>query len=123
MSREQETNMFRFENLEIWKRSVSLTDQLFNLSDKLEKMHHYRFGEQLRGAALSISNNIAEGSGSSSKKDFRQYLNYAHRSVFETVSMITIARRRNYISENERSSLHSELEEISKMITGFSKSL
>ena len=115
--------MFRFENLEIWKRSIIITDRLFDLADKVEGLRQYRFVEQLRGAALSISKNIAEGSGSSSRKDFTQYLNYAHRSVFETVNMILMAHRRNYIRGEEKNLLRNELEEISKMINGFSKSL
>ena len=88
--------MFRFENLEIWKRSIEVTDRLFDLADTFEAKHHYRFADQLRGASLSISNNIAEGSGSSSKKDFTKFLNYTHRSIFETVNMLIIASRRAF---------------------------
>jgi len=42
----------------------------------------------LRSAILSISNNIAEGSGSSSKRDFAHFLNIAHRSAFEVANII-----------------------------------
>ena len=115
--------MFRFEDLNIWKRAVELTNRLLDLSDDLQKRHQYRFADQLRGSALSISNNIAEGSGSSSRKDFRQFLNYSRRSVFETANMTIIARRRNYIDGAEKESLIQELEEISKMLIGFSRSL
>jgi four helix bundle protein len=115
--------MFRFENLEIWKRSVDITDSIFGIADQLENKHCYRFADQLRGAVLSISNNIAEGSGSSSKKDFCQFFNYTHRSIFETVNMLIIAYRRKYILVQQKDSLKNELEEISKMIMGFSKSL
>lgn len=115
--------MFRFENLEIWKRSIKITDEMFNIADIIESKHQYRFADQLRGAVLSISNNIAEGSGSSSKKDFTQFLNYAHRSIFETVNMLILASRREYFNEQQKSHLINELEEISKMISGFSKSL
>jgi len=115
--------MFRFENLEIWKRSIQITDKIFNIADIIEKRHHYRYADQLRGAVLSISNNIAEGSGSSSKRDFTQFLNYTRRSIFETVNMLIIARRREYISEELKNHLINEFEEISKMISGFSKSL
>ena len=115
--------MFRFENLEIWKRSIEATDRLFDLADLIEARHYYRFADQLRGASLSISNNIAEGSGSISKRDFIKFLNYSHRSIFETVNMLTIAARRKYIDCNEMISLTNELEEISKMVSGFSHSL
>lgn len=65
---------FRFENLEIWQRSVDIAEKLFKLADMLEEKKLYRFADQLRGAGLSMSNNVAEGSGSSSKKEFMQFL-------------------------------------------------
>jgi four helix bundle protein len=116
-------DMFRFENLDIWKRAIQITDEVFNVADFLEGRHYYRFADQMFGAVLSISNNIAEGSGSYSKKDFKLYLNYTHRSIFETVNMIIIEYRRSYINEEQNEHLKTELEEISKMISGFSKSL
>ncbi len=51
---------FRFQNLEIWKKAVEIGMQLFDIADDLEKRRLYRFAEQLRGAGLSMSNNIAE---------------------------------------------------------------
>ena len=52
--------------------------------------HCYRFSEQLRAAAMSITNNIAEGSASTSDKDFAQFLNIARRSVFECVNILIL---------------------------------
>ena len=48
---------FRFEKLDIWKRSVEIGMKLFDIADELEKKHLYRFAEQLRAAGLSMSNN------------------------------------------------------------------
>ena len=50
----------------------------------------YRYAEQLRAAGLSISNNIAEGSGSSHKQEFIQFLNITRRSLLEDASVITL---------------------------------
>ncbi len=55
---------FRFQDLDIWKMSIDISNELFDIADELEYKKLYRFAEQLRGAVLSISNNIAEGSGS-----------------------------------------------------------
>jgi four helix bundle protein len=73
---------FRFQKLEIWKNAVEIGIELFDIADDLDKRHLHRFAEQLRAAGLSMSNNIAEGSGSISKKEFRQFLNVARRSTF-----------------------------------------
>jgi hypothetical protein len=58
---------FRFQDLEIWKEAIEIGNILFDKADKLEVKKLFRFAEQLRGAGMSISNNIAEGSGSHSK--------------------------------------------------------
>lgn len=65
---------FRFESLTIWQDSIIIADKMFDIAEKLTNERLFRFTEQLRGAALSISNNIAEGSGSFSNKDFANYL-------------------------------------------------
>ncbi|MBU1887739.1 MAG: four helix bundle protein [Candidatus Omnitrophica bacterium] len=61
---------FRFEDLEIWSFSIKIADKLFDIADVLESKKLFRFADQLRSAAMSIYNNIAEGSGSDSNRDF-----------------------------------------------------
>ena len=114
---------FRFEELDIWKRACDVGDELCDLADALEKKRLYRSAEQLRGAALSISNNIAEGSGSSSKPEFKNFLNYARRSVYEDANMLAFFERRAHISNETKLRLFNELEQLSKMILSFSRSL
>jgi four helix bundle protein len=114
---------FRFENLDIWKKAVETGIQLFDIADDFEKKRLYRFAEQLRGSGLSMSNNIAEGSGSHSKNEFRQFLNIARRSTFENANMIIIFHMENLISEKSKNDLLAELDELCRMITGFIKSL
>lgn len=105
------------------KRLVTSGIGFVVLADELEKKRLYRFAEQLRGAALSISNNIAEGSGSTSKAEFKNFLNYARRSVFECASMVAFFARKGYIDLNSRERLFAELNELSKMIIAFSRSV
>ena len=93
---------FRFEDLDIWKDSVAVADVLYNFADRAETKNQFRFSEQLKGAALSISNNIAEGSGSFSKNEFAQFLNYARRSTFECANILVIYQKRNLINEVEK---------------------
>jgi four helix bundle protein len=81
---------FRFENLAIWQRAVDIAIKLFRLADSLEERRLFKFAEQVRSAGLSMPNNIAEGSGSTSKKEFIQFLNIGRRSTFENASMILV---------------------------------
>jgi len=114
---------FRFENLEIWQRSVDIARKLFKIADSLETKKLYRFADQLRGAGLSMSNNIAEGSGSTSKKEFVQFLNIARRSTFENANMIIIFSKEKLISEDVKDEIIQDLDELCRMITAFSRTL
>jgi four helix bundle protein len=114
---------FRFQDLEIWKVAIEIGDELFDISDKLDKKRLYRFAEQLRGAGMSMSNNIAEGSGSSSKKEFIQFLNIARRSTFENANILILLRRRKLIEEGTVEKLHDKLDHLCRMITKFQKTL
>jgi four helix bundle protein len=110
-------------DLDIWKESIKMNDQLFDLADAMSDAKSYRVAEQLRGASLSISNNIAEGSGSFSSKDFANFLNIARRSVFETANISFVAHRRNFIEKEKLDQILNDLESLSKKITNFRKSL
>jgi four helix bundle protein len=70
MTRRRLMVKFRFQDLKIWQLAIEIADALFDIADELERKKLFRFAEQLRGSAMSMSNNIAEGSGSSSKKEF-----------------------------------------------------
>ena len=54
-----DSGTFRFQKLEIWKKAIKIGHKLLDVADILEERKLYRFTEQVRGASLSISNNIA----------------------------------------------------------------
>ena len=114
---------FRFQDLEIWQLAIEIADELFDIADILENKKLYRFAEQLRAAGMSMSNNIAEGSGSDSIKDFGNFLNIAKRSAFENANIIILLRRRNFITSKAESEILEKLDKLSRKITSFKKSL
>lgn len=114
---------FRFENMDIWKDAISISDMLFDYADKAEEKKYFRFAEQLRAATMSISNNIAEGSGSFSDKEFASFLNIARRSVFECANILQIFLRRRIIDNEEKHTIYLQLVVLSKKITNFRKAL
>ena len=113
---------FRFEDMAIWQRAVEVSMPVFDVADALEDQKKYRFGEQLRAAMLSVSNNMAEGSGSSSDIDFANFLNIARRSLFEVASMLLVFHHRGILPERP-SEILAELVELSKMTLAFRKTL
>jgi four helix bundle protein len=114
---------FRFQDLEIWQLSIEIADELFDIADMLEKKKLYRFADQLRGAGMSPPNNIAEGSGSGSAKDFANFLNIAKRSTFENANIAILLRRRNLISSEAENRILENLDKLSRKIMNFKKTL
>jgi len=114
---------FRFQDLEIWKLAIEIADELFDIADELEKKHLFRFAEQLRGAGMSMSNNIAEGSGSEWKKEFKNFLNIARRSAFENANILIILNRRKLVIDAIVERLLDKLDKECRMITNFKKTL
>ncbi len=113
--------MFKFEKLEIWIKAVELAKELFAVADILESKKRFKFAEQLRGAALSMPNNIAEGSGSDTDADFARFINIAKRSAYENANMVIIFSE--YIDDATKQHLLTELEILCRMMVNFNKTL
>jgi len=114
---------FRFQDLKIWQLAIQIADELFDIAENLDKKRLYRFAEQLRGAAMSAPNNIAEGSGSSSKKEFIQFLNVARRSTYENANILILLEKRGLVSAEYLAQLLDKLDHLCRQITNFQASL
>jgi len=115
--------VFRFEELEIWKLAIEYGNELYNIADKFPSKELYGLGSQLRRAAVSISNNIAEGSGASTNKDFCFFLDTSIKSTLETVNILYFAQIRKYLTEEKRLKLYEEAEKIIRKIRSFKRTL
>jgi len=114
---------FRFQDLEIWKEAIEIGNILFDIADELEEKKLFRFAEQLRSAGMSISNNIAEGSGSHSKAEFRNFLNIAKRSAFENANILIVLHKREVVTDVMLNSMLERLDVLCRKITSFQKSM
>jgi four helix bundle protein len=114
---------FRFEDLEIWQLARTLAVKLHRLAEDLDRKRLYRYAEQLRAAGLSLTNNIAEGSGSTHSQEFKQYLNIARRSLFEDTSMLMVFESLGLFSRAEIDEILGDCDILSRKITNFSRSL
>jgi four helix bundle protein len=116
-------NMFRFEELEIWNLAIAYAEEIYRLCDKMPSSEKFNLTDQIKRASLSISNNIAEGSGVATTKNFKSFLDISVASALETVSLLFFAFRRGYISENDRLMLYQKAELLIKKIRAFKNSL
>jgi four helix bundle protein len=83
----------------------------------------FAFKNQIQRAVVSIMNNIAEGFERKGNKEFKQFLFIAKGSCGEVRSMLYLAFKLNYLSENEFKKLYNLSVEISKILSGFIKTL
>lgn len=86
-----------FEEMEIWKRSQDLAEIIFTICNSNEKIiKDFSFKDQIKRAALSISNNIAEGFEYSNNNDFYRFLRIAKGSCGEVRNCLLFSIRIKY---------------------------
>ena len=115
--------MFRFERLEVWQNAIDFADDVYQATGTFPGEERFGLTSQIRRAAVSISSNIAEGSGRSSNKEFARFIEFSYGSVMEVVSHQQIALRRSYIGDQTRNELYDLAERIARMLSGLRTSL
>jgi four helix bundle protein len=116
-----ENGKFRFEKLEIWQQSVRIIQSIYGLTKTFPKDKLYGITSQLHRAVISISSNIAEGSGGRSSADFKRFLDISIGSALETVSLMIVSEKLGYLTEAETTSVKLELQILIKRIYAFKK--
>lgn len=114
---------FRFQTLEVYQFTLEMSGDIFILLNDLQIKREYVIADQLMRAFLSISNNIAEGSGSNSEKEFAYFLNIARRSVFECVNMMIILQLKGHLSVERTDNFNRKFEIISRKLQSLRKTL
>lgn len=108
--------MHNYKNLEVWKRSVELATKVYSITKDFPNEEKYGLVSQIRRCSVSISSNIAEGSGRGSNKEFRLFLNYALGSCFELETQLLISQNLGLVSGEFQVEILEELTEIQKII-------
>lgn len=109
-----------FEEIVIWRKSKELVLDIYELF-RLNK--DYSFKDQIKRAAVSIMNNIAEGFERKGNKEFKKFLYIAKGSCGEVRSMLYLAKDLKYSDEKQHLILFNKSIEISKMLSGLIKTL
>jgi four helix bundle protein len=112
-----------FEELELWKEAVAIGVSIYKLTSQGKLVKDFSSKDQLRRAAISISNNIAEGFEYNNNKVFVRFLGYAKGSAGELRSNLFVLKEADMIDSDEYNSLHTRLMKSSRNIKGFIKYL
>ena len=110
----------RFEDLPVWIESKVFTLDVYK---KFSLLKDFAFKDQIQRASISIMNNISEGFERKGNKELSRFLYIAKGSAGEVRSMLYIAKELSYITDESFSELFIKIENISKQLSGFIKSL
>jgi len=108
--------VFDFETLEVYQLALEFVDDVFRITERLPVALQFSIGDNLIRAAISIPNNIAEGSGKFSLKEKHYFYRIALSSDRECIPMITILKNRNLITSGEKKELRVKCIRISQML-------
>lgn len=115
---------FAYQNLDVWNRAIDFAVNVIDIIDNISSNRkHYRLFEQIEASSTSIAMNIAEGKGRFSKKEFAHYLYISRGSLYETMTLLEIFRRKKWMNDNQYFQLENEGIEIASMIKGLINSI
>jgi len=92
---------FDFEKLEVYQLALEFLDFIFEVCKGISKDLQYCTGDNLKRAGISISNNIAEGSGKKSSKEKARFYGTSLDSTRESINMFIILDRQKAISKDD----------------------
>jgi len=117
------TYVFPFEKLDVYQMAVDLADYVLGLLERIPLNKHFRLVSQMEGAVVSVSQNIAEGKGRQYKKEFIQFLSISQGSLYETITLNEVFRRRKLFSEEDSLEVRTRGEQIDRKLNGLMNSL
>jgi four helix bundle protein len=114
---------FRFERIVTWQVARAFNRSVYAATRKFPKEELFGLTSQIRRASVSVSSNIAEGSGRNSDTDFAHFLEIAYGSLMEVVSQLFVALDESYIGQPEFDDLANDADRLAGKIVALSKSL
>jgi four helix bundle protein len=110
-----------YTRLEVWQLAIEFCVDVYRVTQAFPRTEMYGLTRQLREAAVSVSANIAEGSGRRSKAEFAHFLAIAEGSLREAETLIHVAHRIGYVADP--AALFEISQRIGRMVTRLRQSL
>lgn len=101
-----------FKDMIVWQKAMQVATEIFILTQTLPRAEDYGLTSQIRRAALSVSNNIAEGFGRQSDKDKTYFYLISRGSSYETQNCLEYGFRVEYFKKDEANQLSESLNEV-----------
>jgi four helix bundle protein len=105
----------KFEDLRCWQAARILVKEIYGITNNGKAATDKGFREQIRRAAVSVMNNIAEGFGRTSNKEFIRYLEISFTSANEVKSLLYVAIDLGYSDTRFATELQQKAEGVKAM--------
>ena len=112
-----------FEELAIFQKARELSQRIYPVTNKDGFKSDFRFVQQIRAAAGSIMDNIAEGFERGGNKEFLNFLYIAKGSCGEVRSQLIRANDVGHLTPDEYEDLYTECRKLSASIMNFIKEI
>lgn len=113
----------KFEDLPIWQEARLLCKEIAAITKRPELSREFRFCSQIKAAAGSVMDNIAEGFERDSNLEFINHLSYSKGSAGEVRSQLYRAMDELFITEEEHKNLNARYVKLSGDIANLIKYL
>ncbi len=110
--------MNNFRELKVWQKARLITKDIYFLVTKFPVDERYALVSQVKRATVSISANIAEGSGRNTKADFAKFLDISLGSCYEVESHLIISSDLGFVNESALNEILPKIQEVEKMLIG-----
>jgi len=114
--------LYSFEKLDVWQRSRVLVFMIYKLTKTYPKDERFGLVSQLRRASVSVSSNLAEGSGRASFKEQARFSEISFGSLIEVLNQLILSNDLEYLSEDELKEFRVIIEEIGNKINSLKQS-
>ncbi|HEX8521570.1 MAG TPA: four helix bundle protein [Tepidisphaeraceae bacterium] len=115
--------MRNYRELDVWKKSMDLVEQVYELTKALPREERYGLISQIQRAAVSIPANIAEGYGRAHRAEYLQHLAIARGSLFELETLLTLTVRLNLVAREDAVLVWPLAQDVGKMLHRLTTSL
>ena len=114
---------YAFENMKAWQEARKLVIEVYRLLDAFPKFETYALCDQIRRSVVSVSSNLAEGSGRFSLKEQLHFYEIAYGSLMETYNQLILAADLKYIGGDNLEELRPQIDSVARMLNGLRSSL
>ena len=112
---------YGFEKLQVWQDARQLVKIIYKLTAKYPSSEKFGLTNQMRRCAVSISSNLAEGTGRNSSKDQAHFYSMGYSSCLELMSQTILSLDLEFLDKEDETDIREHIELVSNKINALRK--